>query len=337
MRLVGALCSPAIRLSQAGQTVDNPNVQVLRVGKFNHPKYGEFEITKRVLAEMKANFDAKIRGVDVAFDYFHKSDEEASGWPTELYLMEDGTELWAKVNWTPVAQRKLAEREIRYFSPDFAFKWEDPESGVVYNNVLFGGGLTNRPFVKEMAAIVASEKGATMTQEELEKQVKKLGEMGEDMAKKHADLQKAHADLQKEHTELKAKMAEMEEDGDDDEDEDEEKKQLKAKLAEAEKKNAEYMEAKEMAEKEAAFTLLLSEGKAVAAQKEAYLKGDMKEFVKLAQPINLEGKGSSAGADSVLLTGEKEDKVLKLAEEKMKADKSLSKIDAISQAVREVK
>src|SRR6267378_2033908 len=72
----------------------NPDVQVLRVGKFNHPKYGEFEITTATLAEMKKNFDSNVRGVDVAFDYFHDSDKEASGWPSELYISENGNELW---------------------------------------------------------------------------------------------------------------------------------------------------------------------------------------------------------------------------------------------------
>ena len=151
-----------IKLSSAamspgpGPTAVSPDVQILRVGSFKHPKYGEFEITPTILLEMKKNFDDKIRGIDIGFDYFHESDKEASGWPTELYLLNEDTELWAKVDWTPKAQRMLYERELRYFSPDFAFKWTDPESGQEFNNVLFGGGLTNRPFVKDMAAIAAS-------------------------------------------------------------------------------------------------------------------------------------------------------------------------------------
>ena len=31
----------------------NPDVQILRVGKFNHPKYGEFEITQQSLMKEK--------------------------------------------------------------------------------------------------------------------------------------------------------------------------------------------------------------------------------------------------------------------------------------------
>lgn len=321
--------------------VASPVVQILRVGKFDHPIYGEFEITKQTLAEMKKNFDAKIRGVDVAFDYFHKSDEEASGWPTELYLSEDGNELWAKVEWTNKAQQKLHEREIRYFSPDFAFKWQDPETGVTYNNVLFGGGLTNRPFVKDMAAIVAAEqKEEIMKLEELAAKVLKLEEDGGSLKDDHEKLKMAHAALQK-------KLAEYEEGAapavaDPAEPDEDDMPMLKKKLAESDGRNkalekelAEMKEAKSLSEKEAAFNVLLSEGKACAAQKDSYMKNDMNAFVKLSQPVNLGGQGSSSNGGNE--SGDLDDRILKLAEEKRKADPKLSKIDAITLATREVK
>ena len=144
-----------IELAETGKV---PNkVQILKVGKFKHQTYGDFEITTKTLSEMKKNFDDNVRGIDVAFDYFHASDKEASGWVEKLELKEGGKELWATVEWTPTASKKLSDRELRYFSPDFAFQWTDPESGVKHSNVLFGGGLTNRPFLKEMQAIVAAE------------------------------------------------------------------------------------------------------------------------------------------------------------------------------------
>lgn len=320
----------------------NPDVQVLRVGKFNHPAYGEFEITQQVLSEMKANFDARIRGVDIAFDYFHDSDKEASGWPTELFLTEDGLELWARVEWTPAAQRKLSEREIRYFSPDFAFQWEDPETGVIHKNVLFGGGLTNRPFVKDMAAIVAAEKREEqMKLEDLEKKVLKLAEDG-DAAKAE------HEKLKVEHEAMKKKLAEYEEkapaaapaDGGESGADDVES--LKKKLAESdgrakalEKELMEMKEQKKLSEKESEFTLLLTEGKACAAQKESFMKGDMTTFIKLAQPLNLKGRGD--GGSDAGGAGDREDRILKLAEEKCKADPKLSRIEAITLAQKEIK
>lgn len=330
----------------------SPDVQILRVGNFNHPKYGEFEITSNVLSEMKANFDKKIRGIDIALDYFHDSDKEASGWLTAVYLSEDGQELWGNVQWTPRAAQKLAEREIRYFSPDFAFKWTDPESEITYQNVLFGGGLTNRPFVKDMAAIVASERKEEMDNKELEKKVLKLAEDGDALAKKHSDLMAAHTELQKKHGDLEKKLADMmseDDDGDEegssgdvDQDEDTmDPEKLKKQLADMKAKCAEYEEAskkhaaeKQLAEKEKEFNVLLSEGKAVVAQKTAFMKGDMGAFAKLSQPVNLEGKGTGKGSGEA--GASREDRIIKLAETKMKADPKLSKIDALTLANREV-
>lgn len=312
----------------------SPEVQVLRVGKFNHPKYGEFEITTATLEELKQNFDKKIRGVDIAVDYFHKSDEEAAGWIRELYLSEDQTELWAKVDWTLEATKKLAEREIRYFSPDFAFQWTDPETNKTYSNVLFGGGLTNRPFVKDMAAIVASEQGEQMKIDELEKLVLKLSEDGKAKEEEMAAMKKKLE-------EMSDKTKEEAPEGESGEPDEDDVPALKAKLAEMTKKCAEYEEKmkkhsedKQLAEKEAAFTVLLSEGKACAAQKDAFIKGDTAEFAKLSQPLNLSGKGNASNPTE---ESAREDRVMKLAEEKRKADPKLDLIEAITLANKEIK
>lgn len=313
-----------IKLSGSGPEGVSPEVQVLRVGKFSHPTYGDFEITNKILAEMKKNFDSKIRGVDIAIDYFHKSDQEAAAWFTELTLKEDGSELWAKVDWTQKARVMLSDRQVRYFSPDFAFKWQDPETKTIYKNVLFGGGLTNRPFVKEMAAIVAAEGDNIMTEvEKLAAQVKKLSDDNADLVKKLAELPKAPTPVSPVVVEddvptLKKKLAEMTA----------KCEELSAQVAASEK-------AKQLAEKETKFNLMLSEGRACAAQKDSFLKGDMDEFVKLAQPLNLTPKGDAANGGGA--TGDLEDRILKLAEEKCKANPKLDRVDAISEAQRELK
>jgi Mu-like prophage I protein len=375
----GFFKSARIRLGEQPSgmpATDNPVVQILRVGKFNHPKYGEFEITPMILAEMKSNFDNDIRGVDIAFDYFHDSDKVASGWPTDLYLLADGNELWAKVDWTPTAKRMLAERELRYFSPDFAFKWTDPETQVTYKNVLFGGGLTNRPFVKDMAAIVASETNEEneMTPEELkrfeklEAAILKLSEAAvkppvappaaaapaAPTAEDHAALKASHDKLAADNAAMKKKLddaAGSADDGADDSEDDsadpaedeesDDPKVLKAQLAKAKEANAKLMaekksaeDAKLMAEKEQKFSVMLSEGKACAAQKKAFMKGDMEEFVKLSEPVNLKTRGTSSSGDG---SGDKDEDILKLAEAKMKADPKLNKLDAITLAQREIK
>lgn len=323
-----------IKLAE-GSAVPN-RVQVLRVGKFKHPKYGDFEITPKTLSEMKQNFDKRVRGIDVAFDYYHVSDEDASGWVKALELSEDGKELWAVVDWTPKATKKLAERELRYFSPDFTFKWSEPESGKTYNNVLFGGGLTNRPFVKEMQPIVADESKIEseipMTELEKAQQAAKDAE---------ARATKAETDL----TEANKKLAEaikLTEGGGQAEALKKQIADLQAQLAKLEGENQVMMKEKKLTEeaaatakKESEFNVLLSEGKAVAAQKDAFLKGDMTEFIKLAQPVNLKAKGS---ANSQTPDNDDEaDQVIKLAEELEKKDPNLDRGTALSQARKQIK
>lgn len=335
-----------IKLSQS-QGVPN-EVQVLRCGKFSHPVYGEFEITEQVLSEMKQNFDQKIRGIDISFDYYHDSGEDASAWVTDLELREQGQELWARVDWTPKAQQKLADRELRYFSPDFAFQWSDPETNKTWNNVLFGGGLTNRPFVKEMQAIVASEenqnrKGESMT--ELEKARAEL-KAAQDALKlseeKGATLSADNAALQKKVAAAPPPTSDPDSAGDTVESLKKKLADMTAQLDAANKEKTALMAEKDkmsqekvLAEKGAAFNVLLSEGKACVAQKDAFIKGDMTEFIKLAQPVNLRANGSGTSSTPATETDEKA--ILKLAEEKQKANPKLSRGDAVSLALRESK
>lgn len=330
MRINKTTLLTEIKLGEA-QNVPNM-VQVLRVGKFNHPQYGFFEITTQTLSEMKKNFDAQVRGVDICFDYYHASDEDASAWVKSLQLRENGTELWAEVDWTARARQKLAERELRYFSPDFAFQWQDPETGISHANVLFGGGLTNRPFVKEMAAIVADEKHKGLEMTELEKAQQALKEseakaikLAEDLSaaqKQCADMQPAVSEvdaLKKQVADLQAALAKAQQENE-------------AMLAES-KKNA---EAKMLAEKEKQFNVLLSEGKACAAQKDAFIKGDMDKFIQLSQPMNMKANGSSSSSTTATTEDEKVQKVIALAETKVKENPKLSMGDAISIAKKEL-
>ena len=90
-----------------------------------------------------------------------------------------------------------------------------------------------------------------------------------------------------------------------------------------------------MSEKKAKFQLLLTEGKACAAQEKAFMSGDMEEFVKLSEKVNLDGKGHG-GKGSEGTKGDREDRVLKLAEEKAKTDK-IPLHEAIKLANKEIK
>lgn len=304
-----------------------PIVQILRATKFQHPTHGLIEITPETLKQMKENFDKKVRRQDIAIDYFHDNEGIAAGWITELFFNDaDANELWAKVDWTRPALQKLEDKELRYFSPEFSFQWTDPETGVQYENVLFGGGLTNRPQVKDMAPIVLKEvKGEEMDKiKELEGQIVKLNEQiaaqGEAEKKMQEGMDAKAAMIQ----ELEAKIAEM-------------MKQLEALKGENDtmmKENAEMKKDVALKEKENKFNVMLSEGKVCEAQRKAYLDGDMDEFTKNAGKVNLNEKGNSENKNDEGKSENVDDEILKLAEKKVKEDK-ITMAEAISVVLKE--
>jgi phage I-like protein len=63
--------------------------------------------------------------------------------------------LWAGVKWTDEGVQLLEQRAFKYFSPEFYEMYEDPETRKKYSHVLVGGALTNKPYFKELEAVVA--------------------------------------------------------------------------------------------------------------------------------------------------------------------------------------
>lgn len=84
----------------------------------------------------------------------HNGDGEAAGWVKDAEQRSDG--LWAFVEWTTSAAQKLKEKAFKYFSAEIYEEWEDNQ-GKKHQDVLFGGALTNRPFMKNMVPLNLSE------------------------------------------------------------------------------------------------------------------------------------------------------------------------------------
>lgn len=367
----------AIKLNDVFQP-DGPKVptkiQILRTGTFSDPRYGTFDITAQHLASMKNNFDNRTRGVDIAVDYSHESDMEAAGWIQEVILEEhDGeTQLWAQIKWTKKAEFSLADKEYRYVSADFMFDYIDNETEKHYGPCLLGAGLTNRPVIKDMNPVIELQEGKG---KKMSKDSKKNPPGKEDVADSDEDKDKQIAEMkeklaeyaEKEEAEGTSKGKEgnpsdggkdtegdddgVEGEGDgDDEPADEEggdtvpglkKKMAKmaAKLASYEAAQKEMSEKMILAEKKAKFVTLMSEGKAVKAQEESYLKGDMDKFASLQQPVKLSNKGHSredaTGGDTMTLSDKPaQAEIIKLAE-KMVADKlAADSSEAISKVLK---
>ena len=301
-------------------------IQLLKVGSFHDDRYGTVEIVAETLAEFKKNFDNNVRRIGLAVDYSHNSEDKAAGWIKGLELSEDGQELWGIIDWTPEASKALASKEFRYISAEFNFNYKDNESKKSFGPVLLGAGLTNRPVIKGMAPAVQlqeidndfnnNKKGSEMDQE-LKDARAKIDELKDTNLK----LSTGKVKLQ----EFDMSPEEMKE----------EIKKLQAKIAELMASKQQLADDKELAEKTKTFETMVTEGKAVPAQKDSYLNGKMDDFIKLAEPVNLTGEGNEHLPKEPGKTPDAQAAVMKLAEAKIKDNKTLDMGDAISKVLTE--
>ena len=134
-------------------------IQAMPLGNYNHPLWGEIKITSEKVQRFADNVNKGVRGQQLDIDYDHKNDpskgSQAAGWVMEADARPDG--LWLLVEWVKEAVDAIKEKKYRYFSPEFSNEWKHPESKVKFTDVLFGGALTNRPFLKGIAPIALSE------------------------------------------------------------------------------------------------------------------------------------------------------------------------------------
>jgi phage I-like protein len=150
---------PTIVLKEEGGRYTS-RIPVLPEGKFKHPWYGDLDFSAPMLRAAKRNFDKRVLGTDIMVDEGHDRGK-ALGWFKSVHhgASEIGGQnhvgLFADVEWTD-AGRSLLERDIyRYFSAEIgSFTGSD---GKTVKNVLFGGGLTNRPFFKQMPPVQFGE------------------------------------------------------------------------------------------------------------------------------------------------------------------------------------
>jgi phage I-like protein len=130
-------------------------IQVFPIGHWDHPIYGPIDVDAERAKRFADNITNNVRGQQLNVDYDHQ-DGIAAGWYTgQAQVRQDGT--WAEVQFTPKATKHLKDGEYKYFSPDFVDEWQHPSTGQKYQDVLFGGGLTNRPHLKGILPINLSE------------------------------------------------------------------------------------------------------------------------------------------------------------------------------------
>jgi phage I-like protein len=151
-------------------------LHVVPLGKWNHPVYGSFEITRNEVREFIRNFDAGIRAearLPITAGHDVLQETPAVGWLTTL--SEGANGLYADVQWTPDGERMLNEGAFKYLSPEWFVEYTDPATGAEYKHVLVGAALTNKPFFRELDAVAAFSEPSiinqfsTQTMEEINK------------------------------------------------------------------------------------------------------------------------------------------------------------------------
>lgn len=145
----------AIQLAD-DQTVTESWIQIMTLGKYKHPGYGKIVFTPERLQRFADSVNNQITGIQPDVDYDHKAKVDyAAGWISKAEVRPDG--LWALVEWTPKAFQAIKDKEYKYFSPEFVDSWENPKTGQKFTDVLRGGAITNRPFLKDIAQLQLSE------------------------------------------------------------------------------------------------------------------------------------------------------------------------------------
>lgn len=144
--------SMPVRLADGART---SWVTVTRTGTFTDRRYGEFEITPAMLAQMVSNFDARVLGQDVFIDVAHKPSDGAAA--RVLQLAVDGTRLRALVEWTDFGIEAVKKRGFAYLSAEYHENWRDNEKGNPHGCVLLAAGLTTRPVIKHLDRVALSE------------------------------------------------------------------------------------------------------------------------------------------------------------------------------------
>lgn len=134
--------------------VESSWVHALPIGNYKHPIYGTISISAERAKRFAESVVQKVRGIDPSINYVHDNNDVAAGWVKNAESRVDG--LWLFVEWVKDAAQAIKDKKWRYFSSEFADEWLDP-TGKKFTDVIIGGALTNRPYMKNLAPINLSE------------------------------------------------------------------------------------------------------------------------------------------------------------------------------------
>lgn len=187
-----------VQLDEGADGFHRSWIMLLPEGRYEHPEYGQLDFSRRVLSEIKTNFDRGVRGIEIALDYDHRApqsnDTRAPGWIERVELGETINRpagLWAYVRWTSIGLADVREQIYRYISAEYRPDYTNDMTGETYRNVLVGCTLTNRPFMKVMPAIELSERQAVSLMMTLFEAVREAVELAEVSRRSWGDVNKS--------------------------------------------------------------------------------------------------------------------------------------------------
>lgn len=152
--------SPVIFLSDISTGANSGGevfeIQILKEGHWTY-QGDPLDVTKNTLSEFKQNFDKRlyypvpVDGPSRGGVAHSDNDLHDCGFVEALNLKDSGKSLWATVRVTnPDVASMVDEGSLGYCSSEFMLGWTEPAQDTSLN-VLSGLGLTNRPFIKNMA------------------------------------------------------------------------------------------------------------------------------------------------------------------------------------------
>ena len=125
---------------------------VAMLGEWDGHSKGSFAFTQEAFSQILKNFSAQSN--PIPWDYEHDTfsavstgPKPASGWIKRLELRNNGTELWAYVDWTQRAAQMIRDGEYRFCSPVVDFESIDRKSNEPIGAELLSVALTNNPFL----------------------------------------------------------------------------------------------------------------------------------------------------------------------------------------------
>lgn len=167
VHMADGVLHPEVPITCADAGTDTPVwIQLAMAGRFEGHPAAKFEFNASVFDSIIRNFQTVDLG-QVAFDFEHASEQPpsegdigVSGAPAQGWIRKlenRGNSLWGLVDWLEPARTYIREGKYKYVSPAIRWKAVNPRTGEAIGPRMSSAALTNKPFLRGMSAVTASD------------------------------------------------------------------------------------------------------------------------------------------------------------------------------------